>query len=354
MGTHLPALSQSYQSQLAPPSLAKILTMHLLSLTFMVGSCVAMSTKMKSPYAYQSNPMARMSMQARHHHSSGNEWNTRSKNPFSYMVGKEFFKNENIHFDGDHFEGPHEELPYEVTQNYGNYEKRHYPEAVMACTYDLVDQAGDPFAGLERTNPFTIMSSRRYQKTPQSIMFRRLFKYISGVNQEGKEIAMTRPVSTLHKVVREDDLGNLEALLMCFYLPSEYQPEHSHPHKETKPAPQARHASISAPAPMEDSRVEIITRPEIDVYVRTFDGFALTADTWERQRQILLDDLIGKKVKHDEFFCSMYNSPMEMTNRRNEVWVQADDGEAADVSTVVHKLLHEELPHHENHPHPHQ
>merc|ERR1712142_459430 len=354
MGTHLPALSLSYQSQLASPSLAKILTMHLLSLTFMGGSCVAMSTKMKSPYAYQSNPMARMSMQARHHHSSGNEWNTRSKNPFSYMVGKEFFKNENIHFDGDHFEGPHEELPYEVTQNYGNYEKRHYPEAVMACTYDLVDQAGDPFAGLERTNPFTIMNSRRFQKTPQSIMFRRLFKYISGVNQEGKEIAMTRPVSSLHKVVREDSLGNLEMMLMCFYLPSEYQPEHSHPHKERKPAPQARHASISAPAPMEDSRVEILTRPEIDVYVRTFDGFALTADTWEHQRQTLLDDLIGKKVKDDEFFCASYNSPMEMTNRRNEVWVQAEDGEAADVSSVVHQLLHDELPHHENHPHPHQ
>merc|ERR1712210_392276 len=62
-------------------------------------------------------------------------------------------------------------------------------------------------------------------------------------------------VSTLHKVVREDSLGNLEMLLMCFYLPSEYQPEHSHPHKETKPNQQARHASISAPAPMEDSRV---------------------------------------------------------------------------------------------------
>ena len=40
----------------------------------------------------------------------------------------------------------------------------------------------------------------------------------------------------------------------------------------------------------------ICLRPEIDVYVRTFDGFALTADTWEHQRQILLDDLIGKKV----------------------------------------------------------
>merc|ERR1711936_265121 len=200
----------------------------------------------------------------------------RSKNPFSYMVGKEFFKNEN--FDGDFFEDSHEELPYSVTQNYGNYEKRHYPEAVMACTYDLVDQ-------------------------------------------EGKEIEMTRPVSTLHKVLKEDSLGNLEMLLMCFYLPSEYQPNHSHPHKETKPAPVARHASHSAPTPMEDSRVEILTRPEIDVYVRTFDGFALTADTWERQRQILLDDLIGKRVKDDEWFCNMYNSPMEMTNRRNEVWV---------------------------------
>ena len=37
-------------------------------------------------------------------------------------------------------------------------------------------------------------------------------------------------------------------------------------------------------------------RPAIDVYARTFDGFALTADTWENQRQILLDHLIGKKV----------------------------------------------------------
>ena len=67
----------------------------------------------KSPYTYQSNPMARMSMQARHH-SGGSSWNTRSKNPFSYMVGKEFFKNEN--FDGDFFEDSHEELPYSVTQ----------------------------------------------------------------------------------------------------------------------------------------------------------------------------------------------------------------------------------------------
>ena len=56
-------------------------------------------------------------------------------------------------------------------QNYGNYEKRHYPEAVMACTYDLVDQAGDPLAGLEGNNPYTIMNSRRSDhNTSHSIM----------------------------------------------------------------------------------------------------------------------------------------------------------------------------------------
>merc|ERR1711868_31097 len=64
------------------------LTMHLL-LVFMVGTCAAMSVR-KSPYVYQSNPMARMSLQARHH-SGGNGWTSRSKNPFSYMVGNEFF-----------------------------------------------------------------------------------------------------------------------------------------------------------------------------------------------------------------------------------------------------------------------
>ena len=54
----------------------------------------------------------------------------------------------------------------------------------------------------------------------------------------------------------------------------------------------------------------IYLRPEIDVYVRTFDGFALTADTWEHQRQILLDDLIGKKVTRDfGLICLHFDIP---------------------------------------------
>ena len=73
-------------------------------------------------------------------------------------------------------------------------------------------------------------------------MFRRLFKYISGVNQREEEIEMTKPVQTLHKVaslasshyehcsqvVKHDKLGDLEMQLMCFYLPVKYQPNHDH------------------------------------------------------------------------------------------------------------------------------
>ena len=37
--------------------------------------------------------------------------------------------------------------------------------------------------GLEKMNPFAIMMSNRWWKLPASIMFKELFKYISGVNQ---------------------------------------------------------------------------------------------------------------------------------------------------------------------------
>jgi len=41
----------------------------------------------------------------------------------------------------------------------------------------------DSDAGLEKENPFMIMTSKRWKKSPSSIMFMELFKYIAGVNQ---------------------------------------------------------------------------------------------------------------------------------------------------------------------------
>jgi len=285
-----------------------------------------------NPYRYQSDPMASV------------PYNQDSvfTNPFQRMVGEEFFKQDNL-----------EKQPYSVIQDYGSYEKRLYTSVSMACTYDEVDTAGDPLAGLEGNNPRVIMQSRRFNKTPQSIMFMKLFRYISGTNQDEEKIKMTRPVSTLHKVVREDRLGNLELQMMCFYLPSKYQPEHTHPHEEVV-GRHRRHAAVSPPAPMEGSDIFLYTRPEVTVYVRKFGGFALTAESWENQREILQNDLLGKKVNDDEFFCVSYNNPLQMENRRNEIWIQSMDGEPAVLSDKLqelHEADHDESHHHKSHHH---
>jgi len=83
----------------------------------------------------------------------------------------------------------------------------------------------------------------------------------------------------------------------------------------------------------------LYNRPALDVYVRQFGGWALTAATWEQHRQQLIDDLLGKRVKRGEFYTASYNSPMEMKNRRNEVMIQAEP----DLAEIPQAFLLEQL-----------
>jgi len=282
-------------------------------------------SRTRSPYSYQRDPLARVAF--------------RPENSGLYMLGEEFFKQdwEQPSQELEGYDDDTEQMPYDVVQNYGTYELREYPSASMVCTALEEDTAEDPLANLENANPWRIMQSKRYQKTPASIMFKRLYRYISGVNQEGQEVEMTRPVSVFVKVEKKDDLGDLVKKVMCFYLPSKYQPGHTHQGGITgvrvKPAP--RHAAIPAPQPMEGSDVFLYTRPEAKVYARRFGGFAMTAETWKQEWQLLMADLIGKQVKDDEYFALTYNSPMQMENRRNEILVESTKDGAADFRTVL-------------------
>merc|ERR1712071_484511 len=115
-----------------------------------------------------------------------------------------------------------------------------------------------------------------------------LFSYIQGENQNKEEIEMTRPVVTFHNVTKET----------------------------------TRHAVVSPPEPVENGRVYLYTRPAMQVYVRTFGGFALTHQTWEEQREILEEDILGKKYNPSEYFTAQYDNPWKLTNKRNEVWIQ--------------------------------
>jgi len=87
-------------------------------------------------------------------------------------------------------------------------------------------------------------------------------------------------------------------------------------------APSFRHAAVPPPKPMDNGRVYLYTRPAMHVYVRTFGGFALTHQTWEEQREILEDDILGKKYNAKEYFTASYDNPWKLGNKRNEVWIQ--------------------------------
>jgi len=249
----------------------------------------------------------------------------------AYMVGEQFFKEGLYNPENDHLEDivnflqeegqEEEQIPYEVVQSFGSYEKRHYPTAVYACVQEKVDTATDPLAGLRFSNQRDVikaMRTDRWQKLPSTRMFNELFKYINGHNEQSVKINMTGPVTTLHHVERRDYLGSFEIQEMCFYLPSVYQADHEH--KEGGPSP--RHISEEAPQPQHDSKVFLHTRPEMDVYVRTFGGFAITEEVWETERKKLEADLADVPHHDNEFFTACYNSPWEVRNRRNEVWIQ--------------------------------
>lgn len=264
-----------------------------------------------SNYGYES-PQAKP-----YHHKQNSDWT-------QYMMGEYFFKehDENHqHFRDDDNEDE-EQLPYTVLEKYQTYEKRFYPSAKFVCNTTHVDTAADPLAGLERMNPYEVMMSKRYQKTPRSQQFMELFRYIQGVNKNEEEIEMTRPVVVFHNVTKETTLGNYEKQVMCFYLPEKYQEhEHHEDKQETKPAP--RHAPASPPQPMDNGRVYLLTRPAMEVFVRRFGGFALTHDTWEAQKDILEEDILGQKYNPAEYFTASYDNPWKLTNKRNEVWIQS-------------------------------
>merc|ERR1711892_825983 len=153
------------------------------------------------------------------------------------------------------------------------------------------------------------MKSRRFQKTPRTQQFMELFRYIQGDNQNKEEIEMTRPVVVFHNITKETTLGNHEDQVMCFYLP---QKDHEQQEDHQEPKAKPRHAPVSPPQPSND-RVFLLTRPKMEVFVRRFGGFALTHDSWERQKDLLEDDILGQKYNPAEYFTASYDNPWKLT-----------------------------------------
>ena len=190
-----------------------------------------------------------------------------------------------------------ERVPYETVERFENIEIRRYPRTVLAeTTADDEDTAFD-----------------------------RLFRYISGENESGDEVAMTTPVSTrgaklsmatpvprrypeheeISMTVPVRSTTGEVGLTMAFYLPAEYGPG-------------------DAPIPTNPA-VRLAVEPARLLAVKRFSWYA-TEGRVERHRWELLDALAARGVEpRTRPTLLRYDDPWTPPFMcRNEVAVEVD------------------------------
>ena len=136
-----------------------------------------------------------------------------------------------------------------------------------------------------------------------SLMFGKLFAYISGQNDQSQKIDMTSPVTTLFKnsdnrLITAD--SNV-VMTMRFLVPKINQD--------------------NVPNPTGDAF--IMTDPETEYATIRFSGWA-TMNDYLSHRDLLIQVLGASASQYDtvNFITAGYNDPFTQTNRRNEVWLR--------------------------------
>jgi len=146
----------------------------------------------------------------------------------------------------------------------------------------------------------TVVASSRYEKAVAT-GFWRLFKYISGANEDSKKIPMTAPVIT--RVVPAQGPFCEDSFTISFFVPFDFQDD--------------------TPAPT-DETVFLQTLPAFDAYVASFSGYATGSIYLDKAREAVqaLEDA-GVELDTSYFYTAGYDSPFRLRNRHNEVWLLA-------------------------------
>ncbi|KAF6257098.1 heme-binding protein 2-like protein [Scenedesmus sp. NREL 46B-D3] len=171
--------------------------------------------------------------------------------------------------------------------------------------FTVLKKIGDNIE-LRRYEPGSWVSVQRSGMQLDSAMsgtFMKLFGYISGGNAAGAKIEMTAPVLT--KVVPGQGPTCESQFTMSFYNPWKYQ------------------SNAAAPKPTA-AGVVLTDMPALDVYVISFGGWANEA-AYKQYAARLMQKLKDEKLAFDSsyWFTAGYDSPYNMDNRHNEVWVPA-------------------------------
>jgi len=132
------------------------------------------------------------------------------------------------------------------------------------------------------------------------IGYHRLFRYINGHNDRNERISMTVPILTKVKPGLAKN-----HYIVHFFLPYALQ--------------------SSAPLPLAGSHVELVEyKGEFKVAVKTFGGYGWNIMDELEELQDGLDHYNIHYNPHSWFFAG-YNSPVDVFNRHNEVWLQLTD-----------------------------
>jgi len=181
--------------------------------------------------------------------------------------------------------GTYETAPYNVVQVYhegsreNRYEERFYPAKKWVCA-DSIEASG---AGSGSGN------------------FMKLFRYIGGDNARGDKIDMTTPVTVQRTPACPRNPCVNHRMSMCFYLTSDQQ---------TNP-----------PQPT-DPDLYLQDRPAMTIYTRKFGGWP--GDDFYKNELRTFTALLatdGNTVEPNNEYRVGYQSPMQLFNRRNELWL---------------------------------
>lgn len=182
--------------------------------------------------------------------------------------------------------------------------ERTYHEIKVACAgveYDIDDEEKivSSSIGPEKLRKWFKENVKNKKSRPTSKMFMKLFKYISGENQQKQEMPMTVPVLSEIFPVSESLLKKE----MCFYIPKKFQ--------ENTPDPV-------------DPDVWVETAPEVTVYVKQFGGYVMQDIAWIKHANDFKKELKAMNLPFEDKFyiTASYNGPWVFKNRKNEVMFQ--------------------------------
>ncbi|GAX82799.1 hypothetical protein CEUSTIGMA_g10225.t1 [Chlamydomonas eustigma] len=146
----------------------------------------------------------------------------------------------------------------------------------------------------------TNVTDARYDEASRS-GFLKLYKYISGDNEGGKQIAMTAPVKV--HVIPGASPEIKDQYKVSFFVPMSLQG--------------------SAPKP-NDAEVYLVNTHVSKYFVYSYPGFTYESKVMDKL-YTALEEMNKTDYQYDasNFYTASYDSPIRLINRHNEVWIPA-------------------------------